>query len=110
MLFCHFLRSEGKHNGDNGAECLRYGRNSQRYGKQECLSPGFSPENTDSKQDTAENQNYDGQLLAELVQVHLQRCLFLGSGFQQFSDLSHFCLHAYGGYKEGAAAVRDKAS
>ena len=110
MFPCHLLGSEGKNNGDDRTECLRYSCYSKCHGKQECLSPGFSPENADSKQNTAENQDYNGQFLAKLVQVHLQRCLFLRCGFQQFGNFTNLSLHTDGGYKKRAPSVGDKTS
>src|SRR5699024_5802358 len=80
MFFSHFLCSKRKYNRNNGTQCLRNCRNCQGNRKEECVSYGFSPEYTDSKQDRTENKDQYGKFLSKVIQVHLQRCLFLRSG------------------------------
>ena len=73
MLSRHLLRTEGKHDRNDGAQSLRNGCNCKRNGKEECVSDIVSTENADTEENTAEYKDKDRQLLSELIQVDLER-------------------------------------
>ena len=56
VLRRHFLRAEGQHDGDDGTECLRDSRHSQRHGKQEGVHRVFMAyQHANGKQNSTNN-------------------------------------------------------
>ena len=90
----HFLRPEGKHDGDDRTQRLRNSRNSQCYGKQERISYRLSPQNADTEQYPAKHEYQYRQLFPEVIKIHLQRCPLFFRRAEQRCDLSYFCFHS----------------
>ena len=111
VLLGHLPGAEGEDDGDDGAEGLGDGGHRQGDGEEEGAHDVLAPDqNAHGEDDGAEDQDADGQLLAELVQGDLQGGLLLGGRLQQGSDLAHFRVHTGAGDQELASAIGDKAA
>ena len=109
VLLGHFPGAEGEDDGHDGAEGLGDGGHRQSDGEEEGTHDVLATDqNVHAEDDGAEDEDADGQLLAELVQRDLQGGLLLGGGLQQGSDLAHLGLHAGAGDQELAPAIGDE--
>ena len=73
MLSCHLLCAKGKDDRNDRAECFRDRCHSESHRKEEGVSDIVAAENADAKEDRAEHQNQDRQLLPKLIQIDLER-------------------------------------
>ena len=103
----HVRHADGKHDGHHGCQSLRNRRHRQgnRYHKgiQNRVSADAGPKKSYRENHHADSHYQHGQNLAELVQLQLQRSLFvLGLG-QGGGDLTHLRMHT-GSRNHGLAA------
>ena len=77
VLLGHLPGAEGQDDGDDGAEGLGDGGHGQGHGEEEGAHHILAPDqDADGEEDGAEHQDADGELLAEIVQAHLEGGLF----------------------------------
>ena len=104
----HLGDTDGQHHGHHSGETLRDSGYGQGNGDHEGIQYRSQTELTAHEEVEGEDEHADdeheiGQLLAQLVQLLLQRRFLLLGLVQGGSDLAHFCLHA--GFRDDGSAA-----
>ena len=109
VLLGHLPGAEGQHDGDDGAQRLRDSRHRQGHGEEEGVHNVLPPhQDAHGKEDGAEHQDADGELLAKVVQAHLEGGLFLRGSFQEGGNFAHLRLHPRASDQEAPPAIGDE--
>ena len=110
VLISHAGSADGQRDGNDGGQGLRNGRDRQGNSKQERVHKALAPVEGQTQHHDADQDDGDGELLAEVVHGDLQRCLALAGVVHQAGDASKLCVLSNSGDDDPGSSVGDQRS